>query len=151
MVDLKYANAYSEVLEILKYISKEQYNKIPNELIKVYEENYNKNYYFKYNPEKALEEQKVLKITRIIIAILFRDYWATDEQKEKIIANQNINRNKLENIKRENYNVKDVFNKNQMQNTEIIKQSLILKKQEKWYLRIYLFLKNLIKNWFRIF
>jgi len=146
MVDLKYANAYSEVLEILKYISKEQYNKIPNELIKVYEENYNKNYYFKYNPEKALEEQKVLKITRIIIAILFRDYWATDEQKEKIIANQNINRNKLENIKRENYNVKDVFNKNQMQNTEIIKQSLILKKQEKWYLRIYLFLKNLIKN-----
>lgn len=146
MVDLKYANAYSEVLEILKYISKEQYNKIPNELIKVYEENSNKNYYFKYNPEKTLEEQNVLKITKIIIAILFRDYWATDEQKEKIIANQNSNRKKLENIKRENYNVKDVFNKNQMQNTEIIKQSLIMKKQEKWYLRIYLFLKNLIKN-----
>ena len=83
MIDLKYANAYSEVLEILKYISKEQYNKIPNELIKVYEENSDKNYYFKYNPEKTLEEQNVLKITKTIIAILFRDYWATDEQKEK--------------------------------------------------------------------
>lgn len=146
MIDLKYANAYSEVLEILKYISKEQYNKIPNELIKVYEENSNKNYYFKYNPEKTLEEQKILKITKIIIAILFRDYWATDEQKEKIIANQNSNRKKLENIKRENYNVNDVFNKNQMQNTEIIKQSLILKKKEKWYLRIYLFFKKFIRN-----
>ncbi|HOZ55436.1 MAG TPA: hypothetical protein PK993_05325 [Clostridia bacterium] len=146
MIDLKYANAYSEVLEILKYISKEQYNKIPNELIKVYEENSDKNYYFKYNPEKTLEEQKVLKITKIIIAILFRDYWATDEQKAKIIANQNNNRKKLENKKIEKYNAEEVFKKNEIIKEEIKEESLILIKKEKWYLRIYLFLKNLIKN-----
>lgn len=146
MVNLKYANAYSEVLEILKYISKEQYNKIPNELIKVYEENSDKNYYFKYNPEKTLEEQKVLKITKIIIAILFRDYWATDEQKAKIIANQNNNRKKLENKKIEKYNAEEVFKKNEIIKEEIKEESLILIKKEKWYLRIYLFLKNLIKN-----
>lgn len=29
MADIKYANAYSEVLEILKYIPIEDYNKIP--------------------------------------------------------------------------------------------------------------------------
>lgn len=146
MVNLKYANAYSEVLEILKYISKEQYNKIPNELIKVYEENSDKNYYFKYNPEKTLEEQKVLKITKIIIAILFRDYWATDEQKAKIIANQNNNRKKLENKKIEKYNAEEVFKKNEIIKEEVKEESLILIKKEKWYLRIYLFLKNLIKN-----
>ena len=146
MVNLEYANAYSEVLEILKYISKEQYNKIPNELIKVYEENFNKNYYFKYNPEKTLEEQKVLKITKIIIAILFRDYWATDEQKAKIIANQNNNRKKLENKKIVKYNAEEVFKKNEIIKEEIKEESLILIKKEKWYLRIYLFLKNLIKN-----
>ena len=37
------------------------------------------------------------KTAKAIIAILFRDYWATDEQKAKIIANQNNNRKKLEN------------------------------------------------------
>ena len=133
-------------MEILKYISKEQYNKIPNELIKVYEENSDKNYYFKYNPEKTLEEQKVLKITKIIIAILFRDYWATDEQKAKIIANQNNNRKKLENKKIEKYNAEEVFKKNEIIKEEVKEESLILIKKEKWYLRIYLFLKNLIKN-----
>ena len=30
MISVEYANAYSEVLEILKYISKEDYEKIPN-------------------------------------------------------------------------------------------------------------------------
>lgn len=29
MVNLEYANAYSEVLEILKHISQEDYDKIP--------------------------------------------------------------------------------------------------------------------------
>lgn len=45
MVNIEYANAYSEVLEILKYVSEEEYNKIPKELIDVYEKNANKLYH----------------------------------------------------------------------------------------------------------
>ena len=43
MADIQYANAYTEVLDILKYISKEDYEKIPKSKIKVFEENSNKN------------------------------------------------------------------------------------------------------------
>ena len=39
MVDINYANAYTEVLEILKYIPKEDYNKIPKNKIELYETN----------------------------------------------------------------------------------------------------------------
>ena len=59
MEDLKYSDAYSEVLSILQYISLEEYNKIPKSKLKLLEKNYNKNYHFQYNPNKTLQEQNV--------------------------------------------------------------------------------------------
>ena len=88
MADIQYANAYTEVLDILKYISKEDYEKIPKSKIKVFEENSNKNYSFTYDENKMLDEQNVSEITKAIIAILFRDYWATKEQRYIIIKKQ---------------------------------------------------------------
>ena len=108
MVDIKYANAYTEVLEILKYISREDYNKIPKNKIELYGTNANDNYHFIYNPSKTLNEQNVSKIAKGIIAILFRDYWATNIQKEKIIAKQNYDRRIIEEQKIE-FNLDDIF------------------------------------------
>lgn len=88
MADIQYANAYTEVLDILKHISKEDYEKIPKSKIKVFEENCNKNYNFTYDENKTLDEQNVSEITKAIIAILFRDYWATKEQRYIIIKKQ---------------------------------------------------------------
>lgn len=110
MVDIKYANAYSEVLEILKYIPLEDYNKIPKNKIELFKTNANNDYSFNYNPSKTLEEQDVSKITKGIIAILFRDYWATETQKNKIITRQNYDRMKLEKEKQAKYNA-DIFKK----------------------------------------
>ena len=88
MADIQYANAYTEVLDILRYISKEDYEKIPKSKIKVFEENSNKNYSFKYDVDKTLEEQNVSEISKMIIAILCRDYWTTNEQRYIIIKKQ---------------------------------------------------------------
>ena len=88
MADIQYANAYTEVLDVLKYISKEDYEKIPKSKIKVFEENSNKNYSFKYDVDKTLEEQNVSEIAKMIIAILCRDYWTTNEQRYIIIKKQ---------------------------------------------------------------
>ena len=54
-----------------------------------------RDYHFKYNPLKTLDEQNVSKQAKIIIGLLFRDYWATEEQKSKIVAKQNYEREKL--------------------------------------------------------
>ena len=109
MIDIEYANAYSEVLEILKYISMEDYNKIPKNKIELFETNANTKYKFTYNPNKTLEEQKVSKRARAIIAILFRDYWATSTQKQKIIAKQEYDRVQSEKKKREIYSLDNLF------------------------------------------
>ena len=115
MINIEYANAYSEVLEILKYIPEEDYHKIPKDKIAFFEHNANKEYYFNYNPEKTLNEQNVSKIAKGIIAILFRDYWATPMQRDKIISKQQKDRMQLERIKSENYCTDDIF-RNKKQN-----------------------------------
>ena len=56
-----YAKAYTEVLEILNYLSKEEYSKIPEEKIRYFKENMDKDYIFTVNPRIDLSLQKFLK------------------------------------------------------------------------------------------
>jgi len=111
MVDIVYANAYKEVIEILKHVSKEDYDKIPEEKINLFETNANKDYSFTYDINKTLDEQNVSKKAKTIIAILFRDYWATDIQREKIKAKEQYDRRINEEKSRETYNPDNIFKK----------------------------------------
>lgn len=83
-----FRQACTEVLEILKYIPKDEYNKIPSDYIRIFNKNASKNSQLKYDMSKTLEEQNVSKMAQVIIAILYRDYWATNEQKIRIIRYQ---------------------------------------------------------------
>lgn len=143
MVNIEYANAYSEVLEILKYVSEEEYNKIPKEVIEVYEKNANKQHKFIYNSSQALDEQEVSIITKGIIAILFRDYWATDIQREKIIAKQNYERKILEGEKIKRYSPNSIFKNNENENKEV---ALIKIEKEKWYKKILNYFGTILKK-----
>ena len=151
MISVEYANAYSEVLEILKYISKEDYEKIPNSKIELFETNYNKDYIFKYNPNKTLDEQNVSKTAKAIIAILFRDYWATEIQKEKIISKQNYDRMKLEEERKARYNSNNLFKNNEkriiMDNTEKEEELALIETSDiKWYKKVWRFLTNFFRK-----
>ena len=121
MENVEYAIAYKEVFEILKYIPNADFNKIPKEKIELYKTMQDKNYNFKYDPSKTLDEQNVSKRAKAIIGLLFRDYWATDIQREKILAKQKYERQKIEEEKAQNYQYEDLFRKNrtQIQQTEV--------------------------------
>lgn len=109
MVNVEYANAYREILEILQFISKEDFEKIPKNLIELFEEESNKKYVFLYNPDKTLEEQNVSKRARAIITILYRDYWADEEQKEKIKIEQKKDILTIEEQKKLMYDYENMF------------------------------------------
>ncbi len=142
MVNIEYKIAYSEVLEILKYISKEEFNKIPQDMLEMFKANAINNNEFVYNPRKTLQEQNVSETARTIIAILFRDYWATENQKEKILKKQNYDREK---IKEEMYNTNNIFKKhNTQQNEAYIKNEVaMIEYKESIFTKI--------KNWFKHF
>jgi len=144
MIKIEYANAYYEVLEILKCIPKKDYEKIPKEKINLFETNANKDYIFDYDPDKTLQEQNVSKIARTIIAILFRDYWATEEQRDKIKAFQNNKRYQIEEEKKQKY---EVFkNKTNIANTKEIEKTekiQLVEYKENIFKRILVFFKKM--------
>ena len=115
MVNTEYKIAYSEVLEILKYISKEEFNKVPQDMLEMFKTNASNENQFIYDPNKTLQEQNVSEIARAIIAILFRDYWATENQKQKILNKQNLDREKM---REEMYSPDNIFQKHNIQHKE---------------------------------
>lgn len=147
MVTTEYKIAYSQVLEILKHISVDDYNKIPQNMVQMFKNNASDENYFVYNSNKTLKEQNVSEIARTIIAILFRDYWATNEQKEKILSVQNKEREKN---KKEQYNTNNLFaNKERTneQNIDIVKEkSMVVVNEEKWYKKIFSWIKSLFNR-----
>lgn len=149
MIDnIEYGIAYSEVLGILRYIPLRDYNKIPKRKIETFEKNANKDYKFYFNPNKTLDEQNVSKRAKAILGILFRDYWANEIQREKIITKQNYDRMKLEEEKTTTYNPKKIFNNKQnsfvLSSTEVQKENLkiVEYKELKWYQKIF---ENILK------
>ena len=108
MENEEYAVACTEVLEVLNYISKEDYNKVPRDVIQVLEKNKKDDIVFLYNPWKDINEQKMSETGRMMLASFFRDYWATEVQKNKIKAFQNNKRHQIEEENRKKYNT-DIF------------------------------------------
>ena len=121
MVTEEYANACAEVVRILDYIPYRDYKKIPKDVILHYEKNANKNCDFEYNVKISLKEQNVSKTAKTIIAILFRDYWATSEQKDKILNYEKYKTITEEEIKKEKYNSENIFRKKEENLIENIK------------------------------
>lgn len=118
MMDDNYSKAYKEIVEILKYVPEESVNKIPKEMRDMFEAEQLKTYNFQIDTKKTFEEQELLEETKAILANIFRDYWATDYQKQKIIEKENQDREILEKEKREKYNPDDIF-KNRQQNINV--------------------------------
>ena len=145
----KYANAYTEVYEILSCLNNEEYLKIPEELIEVFEENRNLEYEYEINDEQDLSKQPMLKETKAILLNIFRDYLATPEQNQKIKQWLQADRVYLENQKQKQYN-NNVFENNKKYekiNNEESKTILpvVIKKQSIFYRII-----NKLKSFFKI-
>lgn len=115
MIAENYACAYREVIEVLKYTKKDDVNKIPKYRILLWKTNMKKDYDFKVNPNKTLEEQNLSNEAKAIIANIFKKYWATDYQKERIEEKEKYDMEQLEKEKYEKYNPNDIF-KNRKQN-----------------------------------
>ena len=147
-MESNYPKAYKEVIEILNYVPQESVNKIPQEMIDTFKEKMDENYGFQVDINKNFEEQELLEETKAILANIFRDYWATPYQKEKIEEKEKYDRQKAEEEKREQYNPNDIFKKKQTNlENETSRQDYNNKlpievKQEKFYQKILSFFKR---------
>lgn len=108
----EYAKAYTELLEILKYVSKSSFEKIPKENIEMYEKLKDNNYKYQYNTSLEIDEQNISHLTTILIANLYIKYWASEEERKNIEENDKRELEQIENEKKAIYNPDDLFIKN---------------------------------------
>ena len=121
-----YSKAFVEVLEILKYIPEEEYQRIPEDKIKFFKENMDKEYEFSIDPNVELSKQNISREANAIIVTLFRDYFASENQKEKLNHILQVNEEKSE---EERINAKQT----EEEQESIAKQQLDVKEEQKRY------------------
>lgn len=108
------ACAYKEIYEILKIFPQELVSQIPQETINFFYNNMNTSYEYNISVD-TFDGQTMLEETKAILTILFRDYWATPVQREKILNYENSAREKLEEEARMKYNPDNLFKKKDRQ------------------------------------
>jgi len=146
MITKEYAMAYAEVIEILKHVSYEDVNKIPKEKLDFYKSNMDKEYNYKLDMTKEFEEQQMSDITKAVLANIYRDYWATSEEKERIRAKEKYEWQKLEEEKREKYNPDNIF-KNKQEETDVENTNLPVEiKKETFFKKLISFIKGLFNK-----
>lgn len=105
--------ALVEVDEILKYLPKEDLEKIPEEIRELIKRNKDKDYVWHMDKTKTLDEQELDGDTIVILSYINMEYLLNKEQKELMEKIHAENEKKLEKEKMEKYNHKDMFlNKN---------------------------------------
>ena len=145
-----YPKAYKEVIEVLKYVPRESVDKIPKTMIDTFNRKMDNNYIFSIDINKSFEEQELLEESKAILANIFRDYWATPYQKERIQAKERYDMEKIEQEKRAKYN-NDIFKtreNNKIDNEEVADNTNsnnlpIEVKKEKFYNKIIKFFKKI--------
>lgn len=121
-----YRCALAEVDEILKLSDEESVNKISKEFLEFIKNNKSKDYKVKIDSNKCLQEQNLLYETKVILATIYRDYWATEEERKEIVSKTNIRLEEIEKEKNKEFDYGDLFKKNTQ---EIENKNLVITKE----------------------
>lgn len=142
MIEDNYPKAYKEVYEILKYVPEQEKEKIPKKVIDAIKNNMDTNYNFRIEESEIFEEIQLLRETKSILAVIYRDYWANESEKTRILQKQNYDIQKEEEKKQKKYNYDHLFKNKQNNNKEI--KELIVYEEQKWYKKFIKFIKNFL-------
>lgn len=153
MVTKEFAEASAEINEILKYLPKEEVEKIPSKLREFFKEVSSKDYVTNINPNMPLDKQQIKEKTKDIIALIYRNYWCSEEERKELDQKLIENDKKFEEELREKYNPDNIFKNNvtttKKEESEVkeekIEQSLVPQETGKWYQRFL----DMVKKWFK--
>lgn len=119
----------NEVYDIIYNMETELFNKIPKVFINILEKNRDINFNSNIDYSKSINEQELQRETRIILSLIYRDYLCSENERKKLIEQDNAELRQLEQELYEKYNPDNLF-KNK-QNVNIEQQELQLIKYEK--------------------
>lgn len=136
----EYNKKLVEVDEILKHLSQENYNKIPEEIKVAIAENKDKEYKWTYDDTKKLKEQDISDDTIAILSYINMEYLLDEEQKKFVESLHEQNEKKT--INNTNYNV-DIFNNKSNKTTNVCQELVVEKNKQNFWEKLNNFIRKL--------
>lgn len=136
--------SYKELYEIIKKLPEKEQNKIPNSFLEQIKNNMDKNYLYKVEHIEDFENQEMLEETKSLLAVVYRDYLASEEEKKEILhkEKQEIEKSEIEKEKKYSINVFD----NNKKEEKVNHLELTVKEEKKWFEKFMDFLKRIFKK-----
>ena len=135
-INIRVSKSYKEVLTYLSLLPPTELKKIPPEKLEIYAKYMDDSYDYKIDSSRPMQSQKMMEETKAILSNIFRDYFANDYQKQRILAKEKSDLQKIEQIKKEKYDPYKILEKRNKNKVEI--KELVLYKHS--------YLKELIKK-----
>lgn len=101
--------SFSEVYDIITHFDGNLYSKISPNFIEMVKQNKDDSYIANINYSININEQNLLKETRVILSLIYRDYICSKEKRQELIYKDNIELKTHEEEMRKKYNVDYVF------------------------------------------
>ena len=144
---MEYEKCLVEVDEVLNHLSKEELNKIPEDVLKNIKKHKDKEYMWKYDESKRLEEQTFDRNTIAILSYINMEYLLSKEQKDLMEKIHELNEQNFANEIQEKYDSKDLFKNKNKTNINVENENAIAKlENNKWYNKIFSFINRLLKR-----
>lgn len=137
-----YRQAFAEVDEILKIMPVDLLSKIPLKFRKIISENKALNY--KKEITEDFKEEDLREETVVILGLIYRDFLADPEEREKLQAQDAEELRKIEEELQKQYDVEKIFTKRKIQKETENSTDMIIYKEQGFLQKIF----NLIKGIF---
>ena len=134
--------AFSEVYDIINHLETKLYNKIPISFIEIIKENRDNTYQPQIDYSISINEQKLLKETRIILSLIYRDYICSEEKREELKYKDMIEGKKQQEKDAREYNYDEIF-KNRKEDQTINANNEIVVYKENIFTKILKKIKSL--------
>ena len=140
---LQYKKAHTELYEIIKNLSDEEKNKIPDEFINNLQKDIDDTYLFHFDKSKTVFEQDLMTETKALLVQIYAKYLAPENEAELWKNYNHICQNELEKKRKENYNPNNIFKSINTVHSTTEEVALVEVKKQSWY---YTHLKKLIRK-----
>ena len=143
MIDNLYKNAFKEVYEILQNTDTELVEKIPVKFIGFLQNNMNTEYQTNIDNNLDIDKQVLLAETEDILALIYRSYWTTDDERQEFSDKDKQELETIEENKKSEYkDITEIFEKRKNINNVTLDNSLMVLPKENFIQKL---LKKILK------
>lgn len=144
MVTKEYAIVLTEVNNVLKFSTSGVRTRLPYKFRKFLVQNMDKNYEISIDLSKSLEEQTISDEAKNLIALIYRDYLVSDDQKQSLIAEELANKKQYEENLNKLYNPHNMFKNRQFSQSASLQMTTV--KEKKFIDKLFDYIKSLFKK-----